>query len=333
MELPSESFSCLGRYSTFRLRKRRMNLGRLQRWRVHVTLEGGFRKETSVMTKRDESTIQGAYLILGRPEVVGLIEVGRRYDLKSEGTLLSNQKDSEVPIPSSAENDYRVLITRDEEGWIFENLGKKGSVFVNQFPSEEHRLTDGDLLRVGQTVFHFLEGIGILSDIYSQMSQATRIDLQTGAYNKAHFQVALEDWMTLTKRHRQTLSLLMIDIDHFKRVNDTYGHLAGDLVLKQLSDRILKRVRKGDVFCRVGGGEEFALILPETSKESAIKFAEELRQEIERAPFNYEQISLPVTVSIGVAEYVDGMTKDEFIQAADTLMYQAKNAGRNRVVG
>lgn len=282
-------------------------------------------------TLNEQESEKGAYLILGQPELPNLIEVGRRYDLNSDEMLISNRKEARIPLPSRPEENYSVLIYRTKGIWSFENRGQPGSVLLNGYINEERELKDGDLLQIGGTVFHFLEGIGIQSNIYAQMIHLTRVDLLTGAYNKAHFGVSLEDWINLSKRHTQSLALIVFDIDHFKKVNDTYGHLVGDAVLKQVAERVLHRVRKGDVFCR-NGGEEFALILPETRKDSAVQFAEELRHEIAKEPFLCQDISLSVTISLGVAEYQKGMTKVDFEGAADRAMYAAKHTGRNRVM-
>ncbi len=285
-----------------------------------------------MLTDEQNSHNPKAYLIVGRSELPNSLEVGRRFDFESNRLLISNKKEASISIPSKADTTYSVELFQTEEGWLFENHGDPGSVLLNGLINEEHRLKDGDLLQIGNTIFHFLEGVGIQSDIYAQLLRLTRIDLQTGAYNKAHFETALEDWIMLSKRHTQSLSLIEIDIDHFKRVNDTYGHEAGDVVLKQLAERILKRVRKGDVFCRIGGGEEFALILPETPKENAVKFAEEIREEIANEPFVYDGLLLPVTISLGVGEYQEEMSTEEFKKNVDKLLYQAKQMGRNKVV-
>jgi diguanylate cyclase (GGDEF)-like protein len=125
----------------------------------------------------------------------------------------------------------------------------------------------------------------------------------------------------------------MFDIDHFKQVNDTYGHLAGDYVLKQLASVIKTRIRREDVLARYGG-EEFGIILPEIDKTNALQFAEKVRKLVEKAEFRFEDTQIPVTVSVGVATLV-GEQEDvlEFIKLADDHLYAAKQAGRNQVVG
>lgn len=283
------------------------------------------------MQTEKEAITDGAYLVLGRPELRDSIEVGRRYYLKGTQVLISTQKEADISLPSKEGASYSVLLYQSKGGWVLENRGEPGSTLLNGYPNQIRRLKDGDLLQIGGTIFHFLEGVGVLSDIYAQLFRASRIDLLTDAYNAAHFDASLDDWMNLSKRHSQSLSLLMIDIDSFKKVNDTYLHLGGNAVLKQIAQRIFKRLRKGDIFCRYGG-EELAIILPETPKESAVGYAEEIRQAIASEPFTYQHHSFHVTVSIGVAEYKEGMSKDDFVEAADERLYHAKHTGKNKVV-
>jgi diguanylate cyclase (GGDEF)-like protein len=125
------------------------------------------------------------------------------------------------------------------------------------------------------------------------------------------------------------MSVIMIDIDNFKRVNDEFGHLLGDEVLRSVSSLMKQQTRKMDVVCRYGG-EEFAIVVPETSCENALHVAEKLRRQIESHPF--PGVPRPVTISCGVADYpTHGATRDEVVAAADAALYAAKEAGRNKV--
>jgi two-component system cell cycle response regulator len=125
----------------------------------------------------------------------------------------------------------------------------------------------------------------------------------------------------------------MVDIDHFKQINDTHGHLTGDYVLKELSRRLLGRIRKEELLARYGG-EEFAAVLPETPHTGGMHVAEEFRSIVGGTPFEYEGDVIQVTISVGVST-LDGESIEplEFIKRADANLYQAKRTGRNRVVG
>ncbi len=167
--------------------------------------------------------------------------------------------------------------------------------------------------------------------LYQQMQEMATIDGLTGAFNRIHFQNALMSAFERAKAEGGELSLLMFDIDHFKRFNDTHGHQFGDLVLKTLSAFVQERLRKTDLFARYGG-EEFVVLMPHTTQRQAYEKAEELRRGIEQLRVSSQRVTASVTVSIGVSAFPEGSrTEVELIKAADDAMYDAKNAGRNLV--
>ena len=126
---------------------------------------------------------------------------------------------------------------------------------------------------------------------------------------------------------------MMFDIDHFKKINDHHGHLAGDFVLKELSRIVQGRIRRDEVFARYGG-EEFAIVLPETNLEGARALADGLREKIESSRFVFQGDNIPVTISIGVATLAEtDKTSMDLIRSADAKLYEAKRGGRNKVVG
>ncbi|HCF59551.1 MAG TPA: GGDEF domain-containing protein, partial [Myxococcales bacterium] len=160
---------------------------------------------------------------------------------------------------------------------------------------------------------------------------ATRDGL-TRLYNKKYFIDTLRKEFAYCLRHRVALSLIMLDIDHFKRINDTYGHQAGDYVLGKLAARITEHVRTEDLLARYGG-EEFAVLLRETHEDKAFILAERLRRMIEATDFTYSGQQIKVTFSGGIATLYDADYSDfeQFLEAADKHLYRAKQAGRNRI--
>jgi len=157
-------------------------------------------------------------------------------------------------------------------------------------------------------------------------------DELTGLLNRRGYEARLEEALNVASRYNDPLSLLIIDIDHFKQVNDTYGHAGGDFVLKEVARRINEGTRQGgDVAARFGG-EEIAIIAQKTALEGASVLAENVRKLVYETPVIYNEQSIPVTISIGVAAYEKEMTSDKLFKRADDALYQAKNAGRNRVV-
>ena len=162
------------------------------------------------------------------------------------------------------------------------------------------------------------------------VKQLAYLDGVTGSFNRRHFETRLCDEINRAERYGSMFSIIMIDIDNFKRVNDEFGHLLGDEVLRQVSSILCQQVRKSDVVCRYGG-EEFAIIVPETSAANAMKLAEKLRYTV--AAWYFPGVPRPVTISAGVAAaHEHGLTRDKLVKAADEALYAAKQAGRNRVM-
>lgn len=155
-------------------------------------------------------------------------------------------------------------------------------------------------------------------------------DSLTGIYNRRHFEELAQREIALAERSLTPLAFIMFDLDHFKRVNDTYGHLAGDKVLAYISHTVLTRLRPGDIFARYGG-EEFIILAPNTNKLGAIAFANRLRQLIADTPVTYQQDVIMMKASFGVTEWEKGTNLQDAISAADDAMYAAKTAGRNKV--
>ena len=157
-------------------------------------------------------------------------------------------------------------------------------------------------------------------------------DQLTGLYNRHYFTSELVKQINIWRRYQRPLSILILDIDFFKKVNDTYGHLAGDYVLQMLAKICQNAVRDIDTVARIGG-EEFAILLPSTAVNGAMRTAERIRRETEAFSFKYEDARFRVTVSLGVAELTDeSWSITEFMKAADEMLYKAKNSGRNRCV-
>ncbi len=168
--------------------------------------------------------------------------------------------------------------------------------------------------------------------LYEAIQEMAIMDGLTKAYVRRHFLERFDEELARSKRHRLKLSFFMVDIDHFKRYNDKYGHLVGDSALQEVAEILKNSVRRVDLVCRYGG-EEFALILPQTDKEGGLQVAERIRWAAENHSFKaYDKIS-KVTVSIGVATFPDDANQmGELIERADKAMYRAKQLGRNRVV-
>jgi diguanylate cyclase (GGDEF)-like protein len=168
------------------------------------------------------------------------------------------------------------------------------------------------------------------ANYFEKMKQLAYVDGLTGIFNRRYFEMRIAEELERASRFMGRMSVIMVDIDHFKRLNDEFGHLLGDEVLRGVSNILKQQLRKVDMVCRYGG-EEFAIVVPETTGANAMVVAEKLRRQIETHPF--PGVPRPVTISCGVADYpTHGSTRDEVVAAADSALYLAKQAGRNQVV-
>ncbi len=169
-------------------------------------------------------------------------------------------------------------------------------------------------------------------DTLEALNQEVRRDALTGLYNYRHFSETLDQEVERSRRSGLPLSLVMVDLDHFKKINDQWGHEAGNKVLKTVAEILLSGVRRIDTVCRYGG-EELVLILPGAHLKRAANVAERLRETIQQTSIAWEQEPIPVTASLGVAVYPSGEINDapSLIESADRMLYQAKETGRNQV--
>ncbi len=166
--------------------------------------------------------------------------------------------------------------------------------------------------------------------LYKQAVEKAYIDPLTGVNNRAAFDKSIEQEMEFSARHKHNLTLMMLDLDKFKDINDNYGHTVGDAILRSFADSIMKCLRRSDILFRYGG-EEFSVLLRNTGTEGASLLAERMRKNVEEMEFEYNKIKIKTTVSIGLTQMQEGESIIDFIERADELLYSAKNNGRNRV--
>ncbi len=170
-----------------------------------------------------------------------------------------------------------------------------------------------------------------LTESNRKLDDISKRDELTGIFNRRYLMESLGHEAARSERYGAPLSFVLFDLDFFKHINDTYGHTAGDLVLKQFAAAVSGRLRKTDIFGRYGG-EEFVAVLTDTPLDKAAAIAEDIRSMIEGHTFGYEHTPLRLTVSAGVAGMVAGMKMEDLVELSDRGLYQAKNSGRNRVV-
>lgn len=260
------------------------------------------------------------------------LELGRKYDLRTEQTLIGRAAKAEIQVDQESISRNHACITNTSRGVFIKDLGSTNGTFVNDEPVQgEQSLRNGDLVKIGRTIFKFIAGGNIETAYHDEIYRLTTMDGLTQIYNRRYFEEALEREVSRSRRYERSLSLVMFDVDHFKQVNDRYGHLAGDHVLKQLASTLRTRIRREDVFARYGG-EEFGLLLPEIDLAGAVALADKARRLVEKQRFEFDKNVIPVTVSLGVA-ILESTHRDlvDLKRAADGKLYEAKSAGRNRV--
>jgi diguanylate cyclase (GGDEF)-like protein len=216
---------------------------------------------------------------------------------------------------------------------VLEDLGSTNGTYCNGLKVDRKELVDGDKILVGSTTILKFTYHDNLDEIFQkQMYESALRDGLTKAFNKRYFTDRLESEFTFSTRHMTPLTLVLFDIDHFKNVNDTFGHQAGDHVLTELSNMMVASLRAEDIFARYGG-EEFAIVCRGSDAVQGQIVAERLRKAVEASPFIYEGKKIPVTISLGLATLPDPSIADasELIRVADAALYTSKKSGRNRV--
>jgi diguanylate cyclase (GGDEF)-like protein len=278
---------------------------------------------------RTDNKNRNAYFIV----ISGKI-AGKMFKIDQSEMLIGRSDEADIQIEDEGVSRKHAKIIRMADGQIMLiDLGSTNGTYFNGVRITEHILKDGDKIQIGSTTI--LKFSYQTEDeerfLKQQYDQATR-DPLTKIFNRRYFADRFIEEFSYALRHSRIYSLAIFDIDHFKKVNDTYGHQAGDYVLRQVADLVSQLIRKEDLFARYGG-EEFVILLRDTDEEKAFVLGMRIRRAVEKHEFKYQDIIIPITISIGLATLRDGnyKTPEEMFRAADEFLYKAKNNGRNRV--
>lgn len=262
-------------------------------------------------------------------------ETGQMYNLSGQVVKVGRDPTCQILLDDPHVSRFHAeIICRPGNQVIIRDLGSTNGIFVNGKKVSEQSLLDGDKIKVGtRHYFKFCYQDAVDQNYQQHLFRAANIDSLTQLYNKKYFIDVFSKEFSYSRRNQQPLSLLMIDVDHFKKINDSYGHMAGDLVLKRIGHFFLQNLRLENIACRYGG-EEFAIILRNVTSDLAQTIAERLRKAIESEKILFNGIPIPVTISLGIATFENANfeTIEDMIQQADTYLYQAKQAGRNRTI-
>ena len=262
-------------------------------------------------------------------------EQGAVFPLHGTSAWLGRAPDLLVTLHDDAVSKRHAHITRRSDGRSYiEDKGSRNGTFVNDERVLEPRLlADGDHVRVGNTILRFSMLDDLEERALTNLYDLTVRDPLTRAYNRRHLGPHLKGELAFAARQRTPLAILLVDIDHFKRVNDSFGHHAGDIVLQLVAGSIQRLLRPYDLLCRYGG-EEFLVVARDTSLRNAEILAERIRRHIEALRFDAGGAQHGVSVSVGVTvaePQSEAYDAAALLELADAAMYDAKRTGRNRV--
>lgn len=257
--------------------------------------------------------------------------LGQRIDVGEQVVTLGRAPECDFQIMERSVSRQHARIWKEPNGYRIKDLDSTNKTLLNDQPIIEAELKDGDHVSIGSCVLKFMERSSVEARYHDEIYQLATMDPLTGLYNRRHFLELLERELARSASHRRALSLLIIDLDHFKSINDRYGHPAGDIVLKQVAVA-LQALSHGEILVARIGGEEFAAMLPEQGVADAGAFAQRLCDSIATLDLGDQAGVRNVTVSIGVAGWsAEAATVADLLRAADAELYRAKQGGRNRV--
>jgi diguanylate cyclase (GGDEF)-like protein len=260
--------------------------------------------------------------------------VGEMYNVAGD-LVLGRGRDADVRVQGDGISRQHVRLRIEDGSVVLQDLGSTNGSFVNgDRVTTPRRLEDGDKIQLGSaTILKFTYQDALDEDFQRQMFESASRDALTQVYNKRYFVERLHSEFAFARRHGVPLSLIIFDIDHFKQVNDTHGHLAGDYVLAELAKVVSPAIRSEDTFARYGG-EEFVIMSRSTDPPSAAVVSERVRAAVEAHDFVYEGVPIPVTISAGLAAtpHPEVQSPEDLVARADRALYEAKRGGRNQVV-
>ncbi len=263
--------------------------------------------------------------------------IGTQFDIRRNDLNIGLSSDADVMVSDKRISRFhakiKVIYDHDRKQSLYEllDLDSTNHVYVNGKQTRDHLLHDGDKIQVGDTILKFVIQDKIEAKFHLDIQRKIEYDDLTSLLTYESFKTAVCRELETSRDKNSRNSLLMMDIDDFKKVNDTYGHLTGSYILEKMGSIIKNNIRQFDVPARYGG-EEFITCLPDTSKHEAFHSAERLRKNIAGHDFIYNNTEVKITVSIGISQFPEnGLTLEELVNSADYMLYKAKKEGKNRV--
>lgn len=260
--------------------------------------------------------------------------MGRTFRLEGSSCVIGRGAECNFPLDDEGiSRKHAKVIVLPEGVTLVKDLGSTNGTYVNERKIDAHPLEDGDRIRLGaETTLRYGLEDELEVNVRQHLFVAATRDALTGLHNKRSFTEQAVRAVAFSRRHKQPLSFVLFDIDHFKQINDTHGHSIGDEILQGVARRVSETVRLEDTVARVGG-EEFLIILPAINGDHGILAAKRVRAVIADRPFSTSKGPIHATISAGVAEFDPErhQTSEDIVADADAHLYEAKNAGRNCV--
>ena len=287
--------------------------------------------DTEITSLTDFNTLKltkRPYLI-----VVSGPRIGHRYPVVLQEMIIGRGSENHIALDdaNASRRHARVLSSPDLH---IEDLESTNGTFVNSQRIRHHVLAEGDMISIGKTVLKFSYQNEIDNSFQDEILRSAKIDELTGLTNRRFFQQQLHAELQRTARYNRPVALMICDLDNFKHINDSYGHPAGDTVLHAVGQTIAGCLRREIDLAGRYGGEEFVVLLPETTRDQALNVAEKIRDRIEQLTLYEGDTQLPVTTSVGVSARIGTQANaDLLLREADDNLYRAKREGKNRVVG
>jgi len=261
--------------------------------------------------------------------------VGKIYPLDKNTITIGRSDEFDIQLPdSSCSREQAIIEFNDNNKPVLKDLDSTNGTFVNGSKITEINIEDGDKIMFGvSSVFKFAIQDSLEAEFQMKLYESSINDHLTGAFNKKYFLDTLSKEFSYSLRHQSSLGLLMLDIDFFKKINDTYGHIVGDIVLKEVVKRIENNLRNEDILCRYGG-DEFAVIFRDFKSGFVKITAERIRLFFDGKSINCKDHKVNISVSIGTAtiDNENVSTPEDMIEIADANLYQAKHSGGNCIV-
>jgi two-component system cell cycle response regulator len=270
-----------------------------------------------------------AYLV-----VLAGMSRGEMFKLQGLRSIIGRGPTAQIRLSDDGVSREHSAVSLVGDKMVLDDLGSTNGTYCNGVRVTSRELSDGDKIMIGSTTILKFTYHDQLDEVFQQqMYESALRDSLTKVFNRKHFNDLLAKEFAFATRHSAPLALLFIDLDHFKNVNDSFGHPAGDYVLAEVSGVLASGIRSEDVLARFGG-EEFCVLCRGTDKAGALELGERLRREIAERRYIFGGKIIPVTISVGVALMPDpAMTQPaSLLAAADRALYEAKRAGRNRVM-